>query len=156
MNDGKIDEDSIVNADLYISESLGKILHNDIGYYQGLKRIKNKYISERLGLKNTPYFRTTKTALISQYRMSSGECLLISLLHFIYNSLIRRSLPSDKPIIMLIDEIELALHPVAISNLLDLLYSLVREYENLTVIITSHSPEVIRKIALSIYSKSSV
>lgn len=147
MNDGKIDEDSIVNADLYISESLGKILHNDIGYYQGLKRIKNKYISERLGLKNTPYFRTTKTALISQYRMSSGECLLISLSHFIYNSLIRRSLPSDKPIIMLIDEIELALHPVAISNLLDLLYSLVREYENLTVIITSHSPEVIRKIA---------
>ena len=136
-----------MNADLYISESLGKILHNDIGYYQGLKRIKNKYISERLGLKNTPYFRTTKTALISQYRMSSGECLLISLLHFIYNSLIRRSLPSDKPIIMLIDEIELALHPVAISNLLDLLYSLVREYENLTVIITSHSPEVIRKIA---------
>lgn len=37
MNDGKIDEDSIVDADLYISESLGKILHNDIGYYQGLK-----------------------------------------------------------------------------------------------------------------------
>lgn len=79
--------------------------------------------------------------------MSSGECLLISLLHFIYNSIIRKSLPSDSPIIMIIDEIELALHPVAITKLLDLLKELVREYDNLTVFITSHSPEVIRKIA---------
>ena len=79
--------------------------------------------------------------------MSSGECLLISLLHFIYNSIIRRSLPADSPIIMIIDEIELALHPVAITKLLDLLKELVSDYDNLTVFITSHSPEVIRKIA---------
>ena len=72
--------------------------------------------------------------------------MLISLLHFIYNSIIRRSLPADKPVLMLIDEIELALHPVAISNLLNLLQELVEEYDNLTVIITSHSPEVIRKV----------
>lgn len=78
--------------------------------------------------------------------MSSGECLLISLLHFIYNSIIRRSLPSNQPILMLIDEIELALHPIAITNLINLLQELITEYDNLTIIITSHSPEVIRKI----------
>ena len=72
---------------------------------------------------------------------------MISLLHFIYNSIIRRSLPADSPIIMIIDEIELALHPVAITKLLDLLKELVSDYDNLTVFITSHSPEVIRKIA---------
>lgn len=81
--------------------------------------------------------------------MSSGECMLISLLHFIYNSLIRKSLPNKEPILMLIDEIELALHPVAITNLMDLLQNLTDEYDNLTVIITTHSPEVIRKICPS-------
>ena len=147
MRSGAIQPEYIVDADTYITEFLGKILHNDTSYYQELKRIKNKYIAEKLKLNNTPYFRSTKDGLlISQYRMSSGECLLISLLHFIYNSLVRRSLPTNQPVLMLIDEIELALHPVAINNLMDLLYELVATYKNLTVIITSHSPEVIRKI----------
>jgi len=67
-------------------------------------------------------------------------------LHFIFNSIIRRSLPSDQPVLMLMDEIELALHPIAIINLLDMLQELTDEYHNLTVILTSHSPEVIRKL----------
>ena len=146
LESGKIEEAYIVDADLYIPEKLGQILHNDASYYNGLKRIKNKFIAEELELKNTPYFSKASSNLISQYRMSSGECLLISLLHFIYNSIIRRSLPSNQPILMLIDEIELALHPVAITNLINLLQELINEYDNLTIIITSHSPEVIRKI----------
>lgn len=146
METGKISDEMIVDADTYIQETLGKILHNNPYYYKGIKRIRNRYIAEKLRLKNTPYFMTTDNAIISQYRMSSGECLLISLLHFIYNSLIRRSLPSDQPILMLMDEIELALHPVAITNLLDTLQELCDKYKNLTVILTSHSPEVIRKI----------
>lgn len=146
MKSGQVTDGDVVDADEYIEESLGRILHNDSEYYHGLKRIRNKFISERLNLKNTPYFRSTATSLISQYRMSSGECLLISLLHFIYNSIIRRSLPVQEPILMLIDEIELALHPVAVSNLLQVLHELTETYNNLTIIITSHSPEVIRKI----------
>jgi hypothetical protein len=47
---------------------------------------------------------------------------------------------------MLIDEIELALHPVAITNLFTLLQELFGLYENLTIFITSHSPEVIHRI----------
>lgn len=146
MEKGHINDDDIVDADEYVVKKIGYILHNDEDFYSGLKRIRNKRISERLGLKNTPYFREVNKKLISQYRMSSGECLLISLLHFIYNSIIRRSLPSSEIILMLIDEIELALHPVAIMNLIDYLFELTKEYDNLTVYITSHSPEVIRKI----------
>lgn len=146
MENGEIDGKDIVEADAYIKEKLGEILHNDPNYYKSLRRIKNKYIAEALSLKNTPYFFATSKSLISQYRMSSGECLLISLLHFIYNSIVRRSLPASQPILLLIDEIELALHPVAIMNLLDLLKELIDGYSNLTIIITSHSPEVIRKI----------
>ena len=143
---GKISNQDIVDADKYIQEKLGEILHNDIFYYSGLKKIRNKTIANNLRLQNTPYFIDFNNVVISQYRMSSGECLLISLLHFIYNSLVRRSLPSNRPIIMLIDEIELALHPVAVSNFINYIEELLSEYPNLTVIVTSHSTEVIRSI----------
>lgn len=147
MCSGQINSADIVDADKYIEEKLGQILHNNTQYYCNLKRIRNRTIADRLALKNTPYFKETQNSFISQYRMSSGECLLISLLHFIFNSLVRKSLPANRPILMLIDEVELALHPIAISNLLDLLQELTQIYENLTVILTSHSSEVIRRIA---------
>jgi predicted ATPase len=143
---GKINDADIIDADAFVVEHMGNILHNKPDYYTDIKKIRNREVSMRLDLGNTPYFQKTIYSLISQYRMSSGECILISLLHFIYNSIIRRSLPRDKPIIMFIDEIELALHPVAIMNLFVLLQNLVSEYENLTVLLTSHSPEVIRRI----------
>lgn len=147
MQKGRFLETDIVPADDYIIKKLGAILHNNEYYYSKLKRVRNKKIAERFRLKNTPYFREiSENTIISQYRLSSGECLLVSLLHFVYNSIIRRSLPEDKEIIMLIDEIELALHPIAIKNLIDLLESLSKDYENLTIIITSHSPEVIRRV----------
>ena len=146
LESGKIETTDIVDADSYIEEKLGEILHNSPDYYKGLKRIRNKKIADKLQVNNTPYFLEIRDSLISQYRMSSGECLLISLLHFIYNSLIRRSLPSNKPILMLIDEIELALHPIAVSRFIEYLKYLINEYSNLTVMVTSHSPEVIRMI----------
>ena len=147
LEKGKIHQNDIVDADEYIKEKLSFILHGDPkSHYSNLKRIRNKKIAENVKLKNTPYFQDFESGLISQYRMSSGECLLISLLHFIYNALIRRSLPIKEPILMLIDEIELALHPVAIYRFLDLLENIIKEHDNLVVILTSHSPEVINKI----------
>lgn len=147
VKEGKITIKSIADADDYVKDQLSFILHGDKLHYRNLKRVRNKSIAKGVNLKNTPYFQEIKGNLISQYRMSSGECLLISLLHFIYNALIRRSLPDDQPILMLIDEIELALHPVAVSRLLDLLQSIIIEHDALTVVLTSHSPEVIRKIS---------
>ncbi|GAA0562253.1 hypothetical protein GCM10009098_32980 [Rheinheimera aquimaris] len=136
----------IVDSDDYIMEKMSFILHGNHDHYRNLKRIKNRHITKDLGLKNAPYFNEVNGSLISQYRMSSGECLLLSLLHFVYNSIVRKSLSKDQKILVLIDEIELALHPIAVSRLLDLLNDLANENNNLVVILTTHSPEVIRKL----------
>jgi ABC-type phosphate transport system ATPase subunit len=149
IRDGKITKDILSNADEYIVENLGYILHGDKNHYKNSKimRIRNKEIVENLGLNETPYFLIPKEdILVSQYGMSSGESLMLSLLHFIHNSIVRRSLDPKLPVLMLIDEIEIALHPVAVSRLIDLLNDLVGLRANLTVYITSHSPEVITKI----------
>jgi hypothetical protein len=142
-----ISTNQIIDADDYVKNQMSFILHGDYTHYRTLKRVKNKHIAHSARLKNTPYFQEKNGNLMSQYKMSSGECLLVSLLHFIYNALIRKSLPVDKPILMLIDEIELALHPVAVARLIDLLNQIIKEHDTLTVILTTHSPEVIRKIS---------
>lgn len=142
----RINDDCIVAADDYIIDNMSYILQGDYTHYKSLKRLRNKTIAKEFKLKNTPYFSVFNNKLVSQYRMSSGECLLVSLLHFIYNSIIRRSLPTDKPILLLIDEIELALHPVAITRLMNLLKGILDKTKNLTIILTSHSPEVIKNI----------
>lgn len=146
LAEGKIKIDDIVDSDEYVKSKLSYILHGNFDKYKSLRRIKNRYITNKLGLENAPYFNEVNKSLISQYRMSSGECLLISLLHFVYNSIVRRSLSKDKKILVLIDEIELALHPIAVSRLIDLLNELAKDNDNLVVILTTHSPEVIRKL----------
>lgn len=146
LEDGALCPQEILPADKYVIEKLSYILHGDHDHYKNLMRVRNKHITEKIGVSNTPYFNKVNGNLISQYRMSSGECLLISLLHFLYNSIFRRSLPIKEKILVLIDEIELALHPIAVSRLIELLNELSNSNKNLTVVLTSHSPEVIRKI----------
>lgn len=146
IENGKISNDHIVDADEYIKENLSFILHGDHLHYKNLKRMRNKYIAKSFKLLNTPYFMEIDNHLISQYKMSSGECLLISLLHFIYNSIVRRSIPVDQIKLILIDEIELALHPVAVSRLIDFLDEITQQYDKTTIILTTHAAEVIRKI----------
>ncbi len=148
FNEGSIDfERDLVEADKYVIENLSYILHGDKTHYTNLYRLKNRKLKESLNLKNLPYFILgNHDRVISQYRMSSGECLLISLLHFIYNSIIRQSLPLNIPILMLLDEIELALHPSAVSRFLDLLNDIVCKYKHVSVFLTTHAAEVIRKI----------
>ncbi|MBN1931712.1 MAG: ATP-binding protein [Desulfobacterales bacterium] len=145
---GRITEDNLSDADDYIIKNLGFILHGDENHYKKSRivRIKNKHIVKSLGLNETPYFMFSGDLLVSQYGMSSGESLMLSLLHFIHNSIVRRSLDPKLPALMLIDEIEIALHPIAVSRLIDLLNDLITNREKLTVYITSHSPEVINKI----------
>jgi len=146
LQEGKIRQEDIVDADEYIKEKMSYILHGVPGKYPALKRIRNRNIARRLNLTGTPYFNLINDYLISQYRMSSGECLLVSLLHFIYNAIVRRSLPQNELILILVDEIEVALHPIAVSRFLDLLNELVDSSNNLMIILSSHSPEVIKKI----------
>lgn len=144
INNKEIHENEIAEADDYVKDRLSFILHGDLLHYRSLKRIKNRDIASIHGIKNLPYFDNVDGRLISQYRMSSGECLLISLMHFLYNSIVRRSLPKDQKVIVLIDELELALHPIAVLRLVDYIKELVEKHENLVVFLTTHSPEVIK------------
>lgn len=146
---GRITEQELADADDYVKNHMSFILHGDLIHYRTLKRLKNKHVAQQLSIKNRPYFINVESHFVSQYRMSSGECLLVSLLHFLYNSIVRRSLPSNQKVLVLIDELELALHPVAVLRLMDFLKQLVKEHSNLIIYLSSHSPEVIRTISPS-------
>lgn len=146
---GKLKSSDLKDADDYVKNKMSFILHGDYEHYRSLKKICNRGTAEKLGLANMPYFLEVKNGLVSQYRLSSGECLLVSLLHFLYNSIERRSLPVDDKILVLVDEIELALHPIATNRLLTLLRELVDKHPNLVVYLSSHSPEIIRNVAPS-------
>lgn len=148
LREKKISDELIVDADEYVKQNLSYILHGDYLHYKNLKKLNMgiKQASKKFGLKNQPHFLELPNGRISQYRMSSGECLLISLLYFIYNSFIKNVNGLPNQILMLIDEIEVALHPKAVDRFLDLLENLSKEHKGLTVILTTHSPEVIRRI----------
>lgn len=146
INTNKFTDKEIVDADDYVKQQMSYILHGDLDHYKSLKRIRNRAVAERLGIKNRPYFISVNDHLISQYRMSSGECLLVSLLHFMYNSIVRKSVPANQKAIVIIDEIELALHPIAVQRLMEFLKKLVKEYSNLVIYLSTHSPEVIRTV----------
>ena len=143
----KISDQDIVDADAEVKDKMSYILHGDYAHYRSLKRIRNKQTAEKLGVQNRPYFIAVQGGLISQYKMSSGECLLVSLLHFLYNSIVRRSLPVDREVLVLIDELELALHPSAIFRLIGYLSELAASHSNLIIYLSSHSPDVIRKVS---------
>lgn len=146
ISESRISDAEITDADDDVKDKMSYILHGNYDHYRNLKRIKNKETAERIGVKNRPYFIETRGGLVSQYRMSSGECLLVSLLHFLYNSIVRRSLPVDQDVLVVIDELELALHPIAISRLIEYLSELVNSHSNLIIYLSSHSPEVIKSI----------
>jgi len=68
LRTGQIRPDDIVEADDYMKKKLSYILTGAYSRYDGLKKIRNRTISERLGLINTPYFNSVNANLISQYR----------------------------------------------------------------------------------------
>lgn len=141
----KIDfEDDLVDADPYVSQTLGCILHNDKSHYNNLKRIRSKSIAKNAGFKGFPYFYTIGDNIISQYQMSSGESMLISLIDFI-NNLVRKG--NYKKLFFLIDEVELALHPAAIDRLQLFLNDLIENSSTeLVVYFSTHSSELIQRI----------
>lgn len=99
-----------------------------------------------------PYFlKLSDGQYISKYKMSSGECLLISLLNFIISTALkpkylkhRKHVVSDR-LFVFVDEVELALHPSSILRLVSFLENMIKE-ENLTVLFSTHSSELIRRI----------
>ncbi|CAI1804163.1 AAA family ATPase [Serratia proteamaculans] len=118
----EIKDGDIIDSVDYVKQKVSFILHGDNEHYKTLKRIRNRKIAKDFKLNNIPHFIEAKNGkLLSQYRMSSGECLLVSLLNYIFYSVIENNRGKTKKAIILIDEIELALHPIAISRLIDFL-----------------------------------
>lgn len=137
-------ENDIVDADPFVSQTLGYILHNDKQYYKNLKRIRSRSVAKEAGFKGFPYFYMVGENIISQYQMSSGESMLISLIDFI-NNLVQNG--NYKKLFFLIDEVELALHPAAIDRLQLFLSDLIKESSTeLVVYFSTHSSELIQRI----------
>jgi len=111
-----------------------------------LKKIRTREIAESKGFKGIPYFNIINGNVISQYRMSSGESMLISLVDFINNLVIKNPRKSHD-ILFLIDKVELALHPAAIDRLVLFLQDLLSEATgNLIIYFSTHSSELIHRI----------
>ena len=139
--------DVLVDADDFVKETLGFILHNKKDFYPNLKKIRSRAIATDKGFKNMPYFNEIDGHIISQYRMSSGESMLISLIDFINNLVIKQTRKSHD-IFFLIDEVELALHPAAIDRLVLFLKNLtVNSTNNLIIYFSTHSSELIHRIS---------
>lgn len=137
--------EKIVDADPFVSETLGYILHNDKQRYKNLKRIKSRSIARDEGFVGFPYFNEVNGHIISQYQMSSGESMLLSLIDFI-NNLVEHG-NYDK-LLFLIDEVELALHPAAIDRLHAYLSDLIKSAKTeLIIYFSTHSAELIQRIS---------
>lgn len=139
-------EDYLTPADDFVAETLGYILHNDKKHYRTLKKIRSRHDAEELGFKGVPYFLGCGLNTISQFRMSSGESMLISLIDFINNLVIKNTRRRNK-LLFLIDEVELALHPSAIDRLVLFLQDLVKKSTSEMIIyFSTHSAELIHRL----------
>ena len=138
--------DTLIEADDFVKETLGYILHNNKSYYSSLLKVKNRTLAKRYNFRGMPYFRKIGDRYISQYRMSSGESMLISLIDFINNLVVRNS--GIGKLLFLIDEVELALHPSAVDRLVRILDGLIKESSTeLIVYFSTHSAELLHRIS---------
>jgi len=139
----------VIDADPFVKDNLGKILRNDNNYYHDLKIIKSKALATRYGFDGQPYFLKKKGKWLPQFVMSSGELLLVGLLHFINDrkNYKERNRIHEKSLI-LIDEIELALHPSAQERLVEFLSTVSIAHE-FCIYFATHSLQIINCISPS-------
>lgn len=140
-------KDQLVNADQFVVEALGYILHDNKAYYKGLQKISTRAKAQEYGFNGIPYFIQFEDQIVSQYKMSSGESMLISLIDFLNNLIIKNPRRTDK-LLFLIDEVELALHPSAIDRLVLFLKELIEtSTSELVIYFSTHSAELIHRIS---------
>lgn len=141
-----ITDSNICAAEPFVLENLGKILRNDETYYADLKRVKTKVIAQKLGFSGVPYLIDRDGVRIHQFKMSSGEFVLIGLLHYIHERIIYTSKKSiSKPSVILLDEIELALHPSAQDRLAIFLNKISSQY-NFCIYFATHSIQILSNV----------
>ena len=141
-----IKAEDIEAADEFVQTNLGIILHNDATYYNKLFSIKES-AKRKLNLAGHPYFyQVDDGKYISQARMSTGENLLITILHSLnLRRYTRLKFDDNCPFIVFLDEIELALHASSLRRLVVFLKHISEEL-NAAIFFSTHSLELIRDI----------
>ncbi len=140
----KVKTENLTPAEEFVKENLGIILKDDANYYKSLFRLKAKDAYNFFRFNGSPYFLIEENeTIISQFSLSTGENLLISLLHSINFQLIKK--PRKEHYIVLLDEIELALHPRALVRLIKFLRQLAKD-RNIAIYFSTHSVELIRQV----------
>ncbi len=141
-----VDRNLLSPADNFVKETLGAILHNDKYYYDTLYRLDRNKAARRYHYFGVPYFLERNNQLLSHFDLSTGEFLLINLLHLLNNLLVRTN--NNIPLnLILIDEIELALHPSAIKRLVDFMKGISQRY-HVAVYFSTHSLEIIHALPI--------
>lgn len=136
-----ISQKQLLPADDFIRKNLGIILQRDENYYEKLWYVHGNSV----GLHGGYVFYYEKNGKrISQYHMSTGENLLISILNSINIRNNDRETVS-KPCLLFLDEIELALHPSSLIELVAFLLRISEEF-NYAIYFSTHSIELISRI----------
>jgi len=131
----------LLPADDFVKDNLGLLLQNDRSRYSNLYRLDRSKAERYYKYKGVIYYLKIGEKYISQFELSTGEFLLVNLLHLLNNLLVRTG-NIEKLNLILIDEIELALHPSAIKRLLVFTKDIAREY-NVAIYFSTHSLEII-------------
>lgn len=129
-------------VDSFITENLGWILQGNKDFYNKLYKL-----TDYGSFKGDIFFYELDNKKVSQFHMSTGENLLISILNSLSIRNKERS-TVDNPCIVLLDEIEFALHPASLKRLLKFMKDISEQY-NYAVYFSTHSLEIISQIAPS-------
>lgn len=140
----RIEGSKLKPVDEFIRCNLGKILHSNEGFYDKLFSINNTEAGSGINFSGDIFYYEKEGRRVSQFHMSTGENLLISVLNSInIRNQDRASLA--KPCLLFLDEIELALHPSSLKRLVQFLREMSKQY-NYAIYFSTHSIELIGSI----------
>jgi len=140
----RIDFTKLNPAAEFIRKNLGQILQGDENYYEKLWRVPFTYGR----FKSDLFFYEKNGRKVSQFHMSTGENLLVSILNSLFINNKKRERKAQvyynkvKGQIIFLDEIELALHPSSLNRLVHFLEDMAHNC-GYAVYFSTHSIELI-------------
>lgn len=139
-----IDTTKLTEAPEFIRENLGIILQNNKNFYEKLYVLKWKDVDSKSNFTRDIFYYKKGDKRVSQFHMSTGENLMVSILNSInIRNNDRASL--SKPCLMFLDEIELALHPSSLKRLVAFLKEISNQF-NYAIYFSTHSIELVSNI----------
>ncbi|MDN8553629.1 AAA family ATPase [Citrobacter werkmanii] len=151
-------EKDLTDAPDFVYRNLGKILKGNENHYKGLKTITKADLNRQakelpkeaenyLIRTERPFLLRKASGFITQYKMSSGEYLLLKILDYIYY---RITYTNDKnnnkePFLIIIDEVEIALHPSSQKRFIQFCNKVSREH-GICIIFSTHSRDIISNL----------